>query len=392
MVMLSLFVQCKNTNWKENYREREKSPFGTYIIFNEMSSLLDNEEVHYLKVNIEDYLLDNYEDEKFSNYICIKDAAPKLDDQAIDKLLGFVSDGNTAFIALNSFPEYLKEKLEFETKERDSLWYSDKELKVLSGSFTLENKAFDLTALGYDRNITGQYFSAYNSGRSIVLGTQDINTVSKANYIKIYYGKGLVYLHSQPIAFTNYYMLKNTVKYTENVFSYLPSAPTLWDPQIRKSSLSQEPDNSPEKDSVFKYFLAHSSLKWSLFLAMGSLLLFMLFNARRKQRPIPILPKVTNATVAFTQTISNLYLKENNPKNLVDKKITYFLEAIRTQFLLDTSNLNERFIELLALKSGNEISSTRYLIKTIRALRGRSECSNEELMRLNSMIEIYLKQ
>lgn len=387
-----LFVQCKETNWQENYREREKSPFGTYIIFNEMSSLLDDEKVHYLKENVQDYLVEYYinGEEKISNYICIKNTAHKLDDEAVNELLNFVSDGNTAFMALNSFPEYLQEKLEFETKTIDSLWNSNEELKYLSGDFTLINEALKTKNIRYKRNIRGHYFSSFESNNTVVLGTQEINSIAKANFIKIYYGNGIVYLHSQPIAFTNYYMLQETVAYAEKVFSYLPSRNTLWDPQIHESSESR--GNDDNKDSVFKYFLAHPSLKWSLYLAFSSLLLFMLFNARRKQRPIPILRKVTNATVAFTHTISNLYLKEEDPKNLVDKKITFFLEHIRTQFLLDTSNLNESFIERLALKSGNKISSTRYLIKTIRALSGRSECSNDELMRLNSMIEIYLKQ
>ena len=41
-----------------------------------------------------------------------------------------------------------------------------------------------------------------------------------------------------------------------------------------------------------------------------SLLLFMRFNARRKQRPIPIIEPLKNSTVEFTHTIANLYLKE----------------------------------------------------------------------------------
>ena len=28
-------TQCKKTDWSENYKEDKKTPFGTYIIFNE---------------------------------------------------------------------------------------------------------------------------------------------------------------------------------------------------------------------------------------------------------------------------------------------------------------------------------------------------------------------
>ena len=121
-------------------------------------------------------------------------------------------------------------------------------------------------------------------------------------------------------------------------------------------------------------------------------LLFMLFNAKRKQRAIPVIKSLDNTTVAFTQTIASLYLKENDHKNLVDKKIAYFLEKIRTKFLLDTNNLNKDFIEILAAKSGNEISNTKYLINTIITLNKRSECTKEELLVLHKMIDNFLKK
>ena len=118
----------------------------------------------------------------------------------------------------------------------------------------------------------------------------------------------------------------------------------------------------------------------------------MLFNARRKQRAIPVINPLKNTTVAFTQTISSLYLKEQDHKNLVDKKIAYFLEKVRTKYLLNTNNLHKDFILLLAAKSGNEIRNTKYLINTIITLSKKSECSEEELLVLHKMIETFFNK
>ena len=115
------------------------------------------------------------------------------------------------------------------------------------------------------------------------------------------------------------------------------------------------------------------------------------FNSRRKQRPIPVIEPLKNSTVAFTHTIANLYLKEQDHKNLVDKKIMFFLEKVRTRYLIDTHNLNSSFMEKLALKSGNELANTKYLINTIISLNKKSECSEEELIVLNKMIENFFK-
>ena len=87
-----------------------------------------------------------------------------------------------------------------------------------------------------------------------------------------------------------------------------------------------------------------------------------------------------------------MYLKEQDHKNLVDKKIAYFLEKVRSKYLLSTSNLNSDFIEKLASKSGNELQKTKYLINTIITLNKRAECSEEELVVLHKMIENFLNK
>jgi len=150
--------------------------------------------------------------------------------------------------------------------------------------------------------------------------------------------------------------------------------------------------DNDKKDSIFKFFLGHPSLTWFLFVSLFGLLLFMLFNARRKQRAVPIIKPLQNSTVEFAHTIANLYLKEADHKNLVDKKITYFLEKIRDKYLIDTNNLNSQFIEKLALKSNNDLASTKYLINTIIALNKKTECTDVELMVLNNMIEKFFKK
>jgi hypothetical protein len=163
-----------------------------------------------------------------------------------------------------------------------------------------------------------------------------------------------------------------------------------WDSQTKKSKYANESDK--DNDSIFNFFLQHKTLTWFLFVSSAGLLLFMLFNARRKQRAIPIIKPLENTTVAFTQTISSLYLKEQDHKNLADKKIAFFLEKVRTKYLLDTSILNKDFIEHLAAKSGNKIENTNYLINTIITLHKRSECSQEELLVLHKMIENFFNK
>jgi hypothetical protein len=359
-------------------------------VYNEAEDLFNNNQVVYLKENIYDYLFHNAKDDQFGNYICIKSVAYKLDSYGLDYLLGLVKEGNHAFLSLNYFSEHLKDSLKFTTINIDEDVFTPEALKKLHGKLYLENKTFKNQPFLFDRNMRRNYFDTFNKDNTVVLGTIDINGEKQPNFIKIYYGKGAIYLHTNPVVFTNYNMLNGNEAYAENLFSYIPSGDILWDPQIKSSEFSNY--NDEDNESIFKYFLEHPSLKWFLFVSLFGLLLFMLFNARRKQRAIPIIKPLQNSTVEFAHTIANLYLKEADHKNLVDKKTTYFLEKIREKYLIDTNNLNSQFIEKLALKSNNDLNSTKYLINTIIALNKKTECTEVELIVLNNMIENFFKK
>lgn len=390
LLILLQLMSCNKTNWQENFKEKEKSPFGNYIVYNEAKNLFKTEEVTLLKENFYDYLFHNYSERgDFGTYVCIKNSAYKLTDSGIDNLLEFVKNGNDAFIALNYFNEDLKEKLGFTTNNLDKKANSVAALRDLKGEFYLENDHFTKEVYEFDRNIRRNYFLEYKENSTIVLGVTKIDGEKVPNFIKIYHGKGAFYLHTNPVVFTNYNMLNGKEDYAENVLSYVPNNTLLWDPHIKSSKFENKKNDNT---SVFKFFLEHKTLTWFLFVSLAGTLLFMLFNARRKQRPIPIKDPLKNTTVAFTQTIANLYLKEQDHKNLIDKKIAFFLEKVRTKYLIDTGNLNTIFMEKLAAKSGNDSQKTKYLINTIIALNKKPECSEEELIGLYKMIENFFNK
>ena len=388
--LLILFFSCNETDWYESFKEKEKSPFGTYILHNEANSVFKGQEIITLKENIYDYLFSNYivNPTVFETYFIAKKRANKLETNGIYSLLDFVNEGNTAFMALEDIPLQLKDTLGFTTNNLDKNVHQDHKLKELHGRFFLSNFVFEDESFSFDRNIRKNYFVEYNKENTVVLGKIKIDGEQLPNFIKIGFGKGTFYFHLHPIVFTNYNLLKDNTTYAANILSYVPETSILWDEHIKFSKYNPKDDST----SVFSFFLKHETLTWFLYVSLIGLLLFMLFNARRKQRPIPVIPPLENTTLAFTQTIASLYLKEGNHKDLVDKKITFFLEKVRTKFLLNTDNLNSGFIERLALKSGNNLQQTNYLINTIKTLHKKEVCSEEELVVLHKMIVNFLNK
>jgi len=95
-----------------------------------------------------------------------------------------------------------------------------------------------------------------------------------------------------------------------------------------------------------------------------------------------------NTTVDFTKTIGNLYYQEGNHQNIIDKKIIYFLERVRNEYLMDTSNLDENFIKKLHLKTGKDLKDIEHLVYLINyQRRSYNQSIESDLIEINNAIE-----
>ena len=124
---------------------------------------------------------------------------------------------------------------------------------------------------------------------------------------------------------------------------------------------------------------------------MFSLLIFVIFKGKRTQRIIPVIKPLENSTVEFTKTIGDLYFQTGSYSNIIDKKIKYFLEYIRTKFYLNTQELNEQFITKLSQKSSNSKEDIKKLVDLIVYLKSKNSHTEDELKLLNQSIESFKK-
>jgi hypothetical protein len=201
------------------------------------------------------------------------------------------------------------------------------------------------------------------------------------NFIKVKYYNGEFLLHTQPAAFTNFHLLKaNHHEYAEKVLSYIPKGNIYWQ---TKGQNGEEISDSP-----MRYIMSQPALKWAWWIFLIGMLIFMIFNAKRKQRIVPIKNPLPNTTIDFIKTIGNLYYMEGDHDNLIDKKIIYFLERIRNEYLIDTFKLDEDFIQKLQHKSGKDINDIRNTISLINRHRKNPYHSVEaDLIQMNTAIE-----
>ena len=86
-----------------------------------------------------------------------------------------------------------------------------------------------------------------------------------------------------------------------------------------------------------------------------------------------------------------MYYHQKNHLDLANKKIIYFLENVRTNYLLNTQQLDNDFKKQLARKSGVEMKFAEQLINELNTISTKKSLSETELLHLNQLINTFHK-
>lgn len=372
----------KTVDWTESFNERSNKPYGLSVLYKELPKLFDNNSIKPIYYTPSNYFYANSEDGygdfiAEGTYILIGNSNT-LEVEDIEELLIFAGRGNTLFMSDYNFPKTLLDTLNLTIKTIKN--------KDTIANLSFKNDLFKSKNTTIDKSENSSYFSTFPSENYKVLGYVN-DDYAKVNFLEIPFEDGHIFLHLEPKIFTNYNILKDQrYRYSEGVLSYLPNK-TIYFDSFTKYYDSDYGD--AEEKSNLSWFLQQQSFKWATYLALILTLLFIIFHAKRRQRIIPIIKPLENTTVSFVKTISNLYFETQDHKNLIDKKITYFLEKIRSDYHLDTSDLNEEFIAKLIQKSGKKKETVKKTINFINWLRSKNEFFEENLIKLNKHIEEF---
>lgn len=386
LVLIADHDQPKPIDWRPTYSVNDKIPYGLYVFDKEIKGIFKSKVERISTMTPYEYLDSKYDEDTLVENYKIKGTfiniseTNAIDEQSIKEIFYFVSHGNNAFLSMKNFPSYLLDSLKIDVNSNfqggsdTQVWLANKKMKAQKYTFpeTIED-----------------YFSKIDTANTVVLGYQgklfDKKIVNQhVNYIKVPYRQGYFYLHTQPVAFTNYNLLKNkNYQYAESVLSYLPKGDIFW--------YTKGQNNESISESPLRYIFSQPGLKWAWLFFLIGMLIFIIFNAKRKQRVVPILKPLPNLTVDFTKTIGNLYYQEGDHQNLIDKKIIYFLEKMRNEYLIDTTKLDDSFIQKLHHKTGKNVTDIQELVYLINEHRKSYHGSLEEdLIRINNAIEKIL--
>lgn len=365
MIILVLFEANKSesTDWRKNFDINQKSPFGLFVFNNEINTLFKNK---IKKIGETPY--DYYQsDKKTHNILIIQE---EIDRQSWNKILDQVSKGSDAMLIVSEMPKQIS----------DSIGYYDSQISFEDENvLKLTDKKFENDFIHLDKFPSGRGFTFIKPGVEVLGKTVEKNNSDQANFIKIEFGKGKIYVHCEPLFITNYYLLKRgNVKYAQDVFSYLDHRETIW-----------FVENDAKVSQFFlRFILSNPALKYAWWVFLGGMVLFIFFNAKRKQRIVPIIEPLKNTSVDFVKSIGNLYLQEGDFHDMMAKKAQYFLNKVRMDLLIDTQHLDAEFTKKLHLKTGKPMEMIDEAIQLIKKAQDPyAHVMKEDLAKMNKLLD-----
>lgn len=373
-------VQPRPLDWTESFSATDKIPYGGYLTHELMPYLFPGEEINTNTAPLFEYSDTTNADK---NWIFINTSfGPDQFETKI--LLSQAEKGAHVFLAARTFQGAFGDRLDIETTFTNPLLG---EGAILSDDTTYVNftnpKLREDNGFPFYQSTTQTYISGIDSTLNPVrLG---MNSAGNINFIRIPFGEGMIYLHSNPTLFTNYFVRDETgAEYASKALSYLPVRTTVWDEYYK--------DVNRQSGSVVRYVVSKEYLRWAWILSIAGLVLFMIFRAKRKQRIIPEITPPKNSSIEFAKTIGDLYLEKGNHKLIADKKIRFLYDYIRTNLGLDTDEQNKQFKTDISNRSGIERSEIEAMFDVIELVSDKENISPKELKLLTDRIDQFYNQ
>jgi len=354
------------TNWSPTLFYGDKIPFGTHVLYHRLGDLFPGSTV--IKTDSPLYDVFTKQGDTSGNYLVIAKLI-KVDKTDYDELVKYMKRGNSVFMSGFQFSGFLADTLDLEVgievqKQNAGLNFTSKYLKQ-AAPFT------------YGREISSQYFQSFDTAKATVLG---INTYGHSTFLRFKFGKGNLYLCANPAVFTNYAILSGGADYPAKALSYLPKTDNIYWDEYQNGDI-------PIDESPLRVLFTSPSLEWAYYISLLGLIVFVLYEVKRRQRIIPIVEPLKNSTVEFINVVGQVYFEQRNNTDIARKKVTYLLEHLREDYHLKTNKLDAEFTEHLSQKLGIEPVFATEIVNFITYVDTAVNVSDQDLIKLNNLIE-----
>lgn len=404
-VCLLTFYGCP-TNWSETYRYDEEDPHDVYALYELLDARPEGLEF------VEDSLAVLNDVSENSNYLFVGDYA-YYNEKSVTQLLDFVERGNTAFIAAYQMPEDLGYHLFGDACFNDYYLDQSDKFPVIyldTVPLDLQNESYELYHV---RNHEPSQRATHHIDPSLLCDEAFDNEIlgnvqyENINFVRLHWGEGDFYFHTNPIFLTNYYVADSIRHaYPEAVMSFLGEGPVYWDEYSRvPPAVARQRNNQRNQQNQRQYgggrnlltgnealsYIQNQpplALAWYTLLISG--LLFLIMKGRRKQRIIPAISRRDNSSKRFIDTMSRLVFQGGNHGALARQELGSLRFHLQEKFGIRWKEGEPPPADLAALVGCSPEIAERALIE-IRIVQKKDSLETSDLARFHRAIEPLFK-
>ncbi|MEO0404152.1 MAG: DUF4350 domain-containing protein, partial [Bacteroidota bacterium] len=181
-------------------------------------------------------------------------------------------------------------------------------------------------------------------------------------FLQIKSGKGNYFLHSVPLSFSNYHLLrKGNFDYFNQVYQQVDFKNVLWDVSSQKyKQVFENRGSGRGKENIgndlrepnegpLNYILNQPALRNAWFFGLALLVIYFIFGVRRKQKEIRFIEPPKNTSIEFAETLGHMFRQEKSHHSLMKIKKHVFFEFVRERYAIKFLNIEdkERLVEMI---------------------------------------------
>jgi hypothetical protein len=382
MFFLLVFVEYnapQKPDWRRTYSDKDKIPYGCNALYRLLDEDIFKDKLIKQKQTPFNVLL-NPGSKKIA-YVFINSnlSFSRLD---AEYLMKFAERGNDVFMVAQSFYEN-KLADTFRVSTDQYLGYSNyfdstKKYKVNFCSPALKEKK----AYNYKMGFESSHFSNFDTSKVTVLA---LGNDTEAVFLRAPFGEGNFYFLSLPDAFTNYFVVNDSARFfAYKALSFIHADEIWWDDYFKGSNV--------ETGHPLQFIFANDSLYAAYLLTILSIIIFMIFAMKRRQRAIAVVEPLPNTTLQFVEVVGSVYYNTRNHKIIAEEKINSFYEFLRSKFLVNSRRADEETLLRISKLSTIPPGEIKKLFVQIGAVWRQASITEQELINLNAAIENFYKQ
>jgi hypothetical protein len=383
--------QEKHTDWSVTFDKNSKEPFGCYIAFHILDDFFPDTKIQtgrniFSEINKsldKKYLAESKK--RISFVVCRSFNADSLE---MDKITRYIKLGNTVCIFSENFSENIFSYFHLSydrIQNPHSAMFTPHEDTIPNQETTIffNHKKYSYKYSGLPINYGFKIDTSFHEKYFFMGYSKSIDT---PNALIRSEGDGNLIICRNPITMTNHFLLQHNNKdFASYFFSYFSENPNsvTWYSMYERQ---MKDDDNMDMFNLFKYPPLFYAFLTMLFL----MLVYVLFEGKRRQREIPILADKTNSSLEFTETVGRLYYSKSDHKNLSEKMILHYLELVRSKHGLKTNKLDDEFIHLLSQKINQTESDTKSFVAYINYIRDSIDISEIDIKHLYHQLQKFI--